>query len=606
LAAYTSSQTGNWASTSTWGGSGPPGDGDTVTIANTHTVTIAASTSVTVGNGADTATPAIATASAGTGILAIADGASLTIKSGVIQGNATWTIGAGCTITANNAAALTWLIGDAHSQANAKLTITGTSGSRTSIVGDGGGSYLKFSSGDKLRAGKMSAVYTDFQAIGNSSNAGFYPYLSTAGDTFSLKYCTLDADCGPIRTVTGINAGAVFEIEDSVFNATGENVGTTVFSNAISGGTYSIQRNRFEGTLGTEGGGGRWRDATIAHNLILSGLWSSSTTDENWASGSGNNLIRRKATEGVFSPSVSLTQANYWQWHNPAGSLSGIRWIYFRKVTGGVIRNQILEPGNTNSTGDLLQCSTPTGAVSHTIDHNLVLLNQAGDHTGQFVSLLGNSNVTLAAINHNTYPSTATGTESGAISYGETYAGHANMISAIKSNLVWDHTSGGGYVFQRRSTNTVADGCASGNITHNGKWNLSTGDQGEGYDDTAGSGMFSSGSPGASDVSLAADPFFDRTRNLATYAVAFAGSASGDTYNDKCADVYDYLDDDPATRIPHLIAWVKEGFKPTTATLQAAHDNTAPSNGWIGAIEGSTGPVKPVLFHRHYQTMGWR
>lgn len=40
MASYTSTQSGNWSSTSTWGGSGPPGDGDSVTIASGHTVTL--------------------------------------------------------------------------------------------------------------------------------------------------------------------------------------------------------------------------------------------------------------------------------------------------------------------------------------------------------------------------------------------------------------------------------------------------------------------------------------------------------------------------------------------------------------------------------------
>jgi hypothetical protein len=49
VAAYTSTQTGNWSSTSTWGGSGPPGDGDTAVISSGHTVTVDAAT--TVGKG---------------------------------------------------------------------------------------------------------------------------------------------------------------------------------------------------------------------------------------------------------------------------------------------------------------------------------------------------------------------------------------------------------------------------------------------------------------------------------------------------------------------------------------------------------------------------
>ncbi len=49
-ATFTATQTGNWASTATWGGVGPPGAGDRAVISCNCTVTIPASTSVTVGD----------------------------------------------------------------------------------------------------------------------------------------------------------------------------------------------------------------------------------------------------------------------------------------------------------------------------------------------------------------------------------------------------------------------------------------------------------------------------------------------------------------------------------------------------------------------------
>lgn len=49
MAAYTSSQTGNWSSSSTWGGAGVPGDGDTWTVGAGHTVTYDVTTYQTTG-----------------------------------------------------------------------------------------------------------------------------------------------------------------------------------------------------------------------------------------------------------------------------------------------------------------------------------------------------------------------------------------------------------------------------------------------------------------------------------------------------------------------------------------------------------------------------
>ena len=40
MATYTSSQSGNFSATATWGGSGPPADGDKFVVASGHTVTI--------------------------------------------------------------------------------------------------------------------------------------------------------------------------------------------------------------------------------------------------------------------------------------------------------------------------------------------------------------------------------------------------------------------------------------------------------------------------------------------------------------------------------------------------------------------------------------
>ena len=47
MAAYTTSQTGDWSTDATWGGSGHPVAGDTVTIQNGHTVTLDSATACT-------------------------------------------------------------------------------------------------------------------------------------------------------------------------------------------------------------------------------------------------------------------------------------------------------------------------------------------------------------------------------------------------------------------------------------------------------------------------------------------------------------------------------------------------------------------------------
>jgi len=80
MAAYVSSQTGNWNQTATWGDSGPPTDGDTVTISNDHVVTVTAD--VTVGATTGTAHGILISGSSSSsyGKLIVNDGITLTLK----------------------------------------------------------------------------------------------------------------------------------------------------------------------------------------------------------------------------------------------------------------------------------------------------------------------------------------------------------------------------------------------------------------------------------------------------------------------------------------------------------------------------------------------
>ena len=82
MASYTSTTSGNWSSTSTWGGSGPPGNGDTATIASGTTVTV--DTAVTVGSNASGIGAAVTIAGASSssyGVLQMTNsGASLTLQ----------------------------------------------------------------------------------------------------------------------------------------------------------------------------------------------------------------------------------------------------------------------------------------------------------------------------------------------------------------------------------------------------------------------------------------------------------------------------------------------------------------------------------------------
>lgn len=573
-ATFTSKASGNWSATgqTTWNEPGSPVGGDTVTVNLTHAVDY---------DGDLTHTGPITVY----GTLRGSGARVLTLS------NTTLTVKAGGAIT-NTGGVFEIKIAAAHNQASASVVLGESSGSRATVTGASTTNHIKFTDGGFLRGGKVTAQRTDFVKVGNSSTAAFQ-FWPSAADTFSWESCTFDVDCGHLNNTTVMHADAVFKVEDCIHLGTGQNLTTALATSAIGAGTRSIQRNWFAGSLGTNASGGQWYDVTLKHNVILGGFYNNDNNDYPWSSASGFNVIRWLGTSGlVVKQSTTTSLPWYLHIHNPSGVINNCRGLapsVYRDVT---IAGWIIEPGHTDGTGDLIQSPIPGSARSWVVENNLVTLNRDGAHAGQFLSLLGSANVTFSRVNHNTYPATVASGESGGISYGETYAGHADIIGEIKSNLVWSPSSGGGYVFQRRSSSSVANGCPSGDVTHNGKWNLSTGDYGAGYDDTAGTGMFSSGSPGTSDVTISADPFVDSTRRISTWAVARGYSAAGD-YATRQADAYEALKTNTSTRIEDLFTYVKDGWKVDDATL----NGTAHDAGVIGAFGYQAPTVTPTIFY---------
>lgn len=592
MAAISSNSTGggDWSDGSTWVGGVAPVGSDTVTIVTGDTV---------VYDGDLTHTAPVT----------VQDGATLRGEGTrvLILSNTTLTVEAGGTLS-NTGGVWEIRIGAAHSQAGAAVLLSGSSGSRVTVTGESTTNYIRFADGGFIRGGKATATYCDFARVGNTSNSAFQFWPSTS-DTFSWQHCTFDADCGRIQNTVALNGAAVFRVEDCTFSSTGQNLSAVLASGAITTGTRSVRRNYFAGTLGTSASGGSWVDVTFEHNVMdgPGGIFSSSTAAGEWGAGSGYNLIRvREAGQPCPLRGTTTQDPNYWLLHPTDGTTkyNNCRWLAPRSV-GHAIDGQVCEPGLTNSVGDLVISPSPGAGQSYSVTRNLVLPvgdgTEAGQHAGQFVSMLGNANLTYSAIDHNTYPATGSGGESGAVSYGETYAGHTEMVDSVRSNLVYNPAgSGGGYVFQRRNTATVQDGCLAVNISHNGKWGLSTGDAGVGYDDTAGAGMFSSGSPGADDVVFSGDPFLDSSRRISSWAVSEAVADAGDTYHAKVTAAVDHLASDPATRIPALIAWVQDGWRPTDPAAQdAGHDGVT-----IGALEGEFGSAVPVFANHYRQLMG--
>ena len=179
MADYTSSQSGNWSSSATWGGSGVPGDGDTATIATGHTVTL--DQDVTVGTGGSGGTDEIVV----TGTLQANIDWVLTIKGDMrVNGMVNMQAG-GCGIVSEGDY-------DLELAANSTFRLVGTSGNRASLGGNTGSGLAIY----QVQYAGMLTVdvqYCDITRIGRSASVhGLIFYSNYADGSIHFQYCKFD------------------------------------------------------------------------------------------------------------------------------------------------------------------------------------------------------------------------------------------------------------------------------------------------------------------------------------------------------------------------------------------------------------------------------
>ncbi len=587
MSTITSNSSGNWSAGGTWVGGVSPGSGDLAIIANGHTVTILGSDNITVGDGNATHY-AIATSAGGTGILVCNDGFQLTLTSPCFQGHANWSIGRGI-ITYTNASDGAWIIGDGHNN-HVRLDILGQSGTYGTLQSSSTG-VLSFTGSDWLSAGLGSIRYYNLTKIGKSSINSWLFNLTSSGDDFSIRNCTL-TNCGQISRLYNPDGASIIVIEDTTWSSTpGSCLGPSLGGDAITSGTRSIQGNYFDSSLGNDSGGGVWRDFTIENNLMF-GIYETDTSLKPAASFGNNLVVKNVSGDPAFKIQVNTGQAkpNFFHIHSNAGALANVHGFILSELVDVTFEGWFIEPGDTDADGDFIMCNNPSSTRAHTVRYNLARLNKSGSHGGMFCSALGGANFNVS-VRNNTYYSTTDDVESGSCAYGETYLGHADMYDEIVNNLVVSNT-GNGYVFIRRDLRTFQDGASAANIHHNGKYQLSNGTLGvNGYGDKATSGTFVdmfSTTTGLGSGDVTANPsFVDDTRGITTWAVT-RGYSGGGSYNSVVTDAYAAIAVDPRTRIPDLISWCTAGFAPTNAAFQA----TGSGGVDIGAVAVVAGAVK--------------
>jgi len=578
MAAYTTTQTGDWDLAATWGGSGPPGDGDTATV--DHAVTIDQNT--TVGSSPGDSTTVVLALNAD---LTVAAGVTFTVKGTVVQANnIDADFGAGSTLIFDASGATPtsstyrWQIGDSHNaSAPGRLAFNGTSGSRCAVQSNASGGNGRFDCGDTgstlLRGGIVQAAYTDFDDIGDATFRCISPYPSDVlCPDVTITHCTFDG-CGEIRQQGHAPDGVSIIFDDNnVTNHLGSySIFFSHYNAALTSGTRSIQRNYLEGPVGFN-----LNIYTIEDN-IMNGQGSTpmSVAAGQVPASCANNLMYKTTTASWNCGFDTLD--NY---HIVDTATANPHFISGTAKTGGVATTHdgwIFEYTGTSVVGDAITAPSPTVATTVTVQNCIVIPGGGGEQSSTLVSCIGNANATMKVL-HNTYcvEGSATGYATG-VTVGETYAGHAGLIAELKSNLAWCTTTGDGALIAEEPNDPVDDILTASGADYNCTYNAGGAYSQGGYEVSFATAVYET-DYAVNDVNVNPN-FVDDTRNSKTWDTSLGGTGTVANMMAEIAKM-NLPTWNSAYNPAALHAWVKAGFAPTNASLRdAGHDSVT-----IGAV----------------------
>ncbi len=565
MAAITNAGSGNWNSTtpnSPWSGGTVPSSTDTITIANGTTLTVPAGYTAECGDypADDTGTPALKNTNAsGTGILIV--NGTFKYKGPVRQSEATWTVGAGGTITYDASGAATpatalysWQIGQQNGTA-AKLLFNGSSGSRCTVNSVGNvqsgviGNVTSFQGGGQVRA-----TFTDFSYIGAASTSGnaFYGHLNTGAD-FHLEDCTLDHCAqiqmtGPFNTAAGIASTAIFRLLRTKFtNPANTNYTIQVLvssGNLLTSGERRIERCIVAGQIflsSSDGAGGasqsgftfkynmhRCRDLSTGAaqpSVVANGATGIATWDQNLAA-----IITAGSTSGNDPGLTAIGNGTYsntylFRLTIPGASGANTHPCYLKQALGDItLSGWIIQLAHSDTMGDMVNMTLDAASARNiTIQNSLYLPNSIGTAAGSFLNQQGSVTQTNTKIyfNHNTcavgvaVPNTGVvwgvGTEG-----GTTWP--SGTVPSIQSNIAWNPVNGAGTLANSSNTSTV-----NANAVTAADYNCTSNVSSTIYGNPA--AQFA-GTPGTHDI--AANPnFVDSSRSLLYFDQGYLGAPVG-------------------------------------------------------------------------------
>lgn len=554
MAAYTTSQAGNWSQTGTWGGSGPPGIGDTATI--NHAVTV--DSNVTLGTYPDPRSTVLNV----NATLTIAQNVSLTVRGEIECNNARIEGGEGSTLhldVGSTGEVYRYLVGRAAAQVNARIEMTGTSSNPCTLSGgpvkDSGFIY----------GGQLRCTHTTLSGLTGEDNT-FYP----ANNTIYLWYldnCTIDG-CATFVTTQPIQAESRIRISHSKFIAgTGTyDIDFNYSTDAMTTGQRLFEYSDFGKSIRLLGP----RNLTVNYVIFRNG-WDVSAASVTW--GTWANIVLVKTAQGAHPLIGSITNL-YVVGTYSGGNQHGLQF----HSTGNwnvVLDGAVFDMDPSDEAGDMiLHNASNTNTRRCDIQYVLVLPRRSNKTSapGNTVTGLHPTSGTTCKVEHCTGPASSL-----FVGLGETQSGYAGFMDSCRGNLAYGWSAGGTVI---GSAGAPADDIVTDADTNCG-WNLTGG---AAFTDNYTIGAAKIANPaGGADVNV--DPqFVDMTRDITTWRSAGSVSAALDLLSRDGA-AYD-----------ELWAYVRGGFAPQNDLLR----NQAWDGNDIGAVSVIAG-LGPLLIHLRNQ-----
>ncbi len=557
MALFTSSQSGDFNSSSTWGGAGTPGAGDTVSI-GAHTITV--SDTRIIGTSPNNQTTKVIDITSGSGVLIVNGALTMRGNLGMVNGS-TLTLGPGATMLWDAAASGGTPVYKIVNGGFCKLNVNGTTGAHASMSAPVG-----FTFDLTQNYSQLQIVYCDFTRVAQMGTDGFKMGSAVGA---SLTHSTFTA-CGAIELKS-------FETnQDFFFNFNRFDGSTNVTSFQLTLNAVPTTSNPRECIGNSFDGAFTYTSYGVIGRSNYFGGGIDGTGDHPWGSFRLNFDLGTRADGQIIE---GIIERNYFSSFNDPNP----HFIEPRANVGDSIFSQnVIEShdADTSDFGDILLPVNDrfTSPFKWTIRNNVALRNSfAPTGSGTLITLYatGAGSDVIMDCYRNTVnvdnPAAGAFARRSAFATSEASESGAGNIPHLKSNLVWGSSPGQGYLAERVNNFPAAlDVITAAQSDYNWTHNLSAGNNQRYYhDQSSGAPLWTAGDAIAAGVDVnqgTGDPlFYDRNRNLASWA---QDRGHGSTYADGLSTVRA----DPLLT-EDLISYVFEGFRCSNpATRNAAHD----------------------------------